>query len=300
MKNTFVKKLCVASATIFFLISCVGSPIYAKHGQGTSTPAVELKDQPYGSHEKQKFDIYLPAGRSAKSTPVLFLIHGGGWAAGNKSSCGKMIELLQTVFPKMAYVAVEYRFADAKAMTDQFPAQEEDVKACIEYVLNNRAKYGISERFVTYGVSAGAHLAMLYAYKYGSGSYKPAAVISMVGPSNLSKIGEQVMMIDQPKREEYFKVFIDAIGGTVEEKSKLYFTSSPINYVTSKSPPTLMLYGSDDLIVPRQQAEELDAKLTTCSVAHTYRLYSGQDHSLGDVKTDVNEEIIRFLYTYLK
>ena len=126
------------------------------------------------------------------------------------------------------------------------------------------------------------------------------AVVNLVGPPNLSKIGEQVMMIDQPKREEYFKVFIDAIGGTVEEKSELYYTSSPINYVTSNSSPTLMLYGEKDLIVPWQQPAELDAKLTACGVEHTYRLYTGQEHNMRDVKEEVNEEIVTFLNTYLK
>ena len=300
MKNTFLKFSHLVFATVLLIIFCAGGPLLAQQEQKISLPAVEMKDQPYGSHEKQKFDIYLPAGRSVKSTPVLFMIHGGGWAAGNKSGFGESVKWFQTAFPQMAYVAVGYRLADSKAGTDQFPTQEEDVRACIEYVLKNRAEYGISERFATYGISAGAHLAMLYAYKYGSISYKPAAVVSIVGPTNLSKIGEQVMMINHPKKEDYFKVFIDAIGGTVEEKSELYRTSSPINYVTSASSPTLMLYGADDPIVPWQQPEELDVKLTAYGVKHTYMLYTGQGHSMKGVSSEMNKEIITFLNTYLK
>ena len=300
MKNTFVKISRLVSATLLMLMFCVGNPLHAQLGQKTSVPAVELKDQPYGSHEKQKFDIYLPAGRSAESTPVLFIIHGGGWAAGNKSSAEPAVKWLQTAFPQMACVAVGYRLVDGKTKTNQFPAQEEDVKACIEYVMNHRAEYGLSDRFVTYGISAGAHLAMLYGYKSGICSYKPVAVISVVGPTNMSLIRKQVMMMDDhPKKEEYAELFVIALGGTEEEKSELYRTSSPINYVTPDSPPTLMLYAGDDLIVPWLQAEELDVKLTAYGVKHRYRLYAGQPHSLRGVSSEVNDETITFLSTYL-
>ena len=299
MKNSFVKFSSFVSATVLLMIFCAGSPLYAEHVQD-SVPVTALMDQPYDRHEKQKFDIYLPVERSVESTPVLFLIHGGGFSIGDKSTCKGMIKLLQTAFPYMAYVAVGYRLVDSKAKTNHFPAQEEDVKACIEYVLNNRTEYGISEKFAVFGASAGAQLALLYAYKYGTGSYKPAAVISLVGSSNMSKIGEQVMANGYPGKETFYQLFIDVVGGTVEEKPELYYTSSPINYVTADSPPTLMLNAENDEIVPRQQSDELDDKLTAYGVEHTYRLYAGQTHNMRDVKNEFNEEIITFLKKYLK
>jgi acetyl esterase/lipase len=207
---------------------------------------------------------------------------------------------IKTDLPQLAFVGVGYRLADGKAMTNQFPSQEEDVKACIEYVMNNRAEYGISDKFAIIGGSAGAHLAMLYAYKYGPGSYQPAGVISWVGPANLSNIHEQLMMTNDPSKNVYDGWFVDAVGGTSKEKPELCFTSSPINYITSTSSPTLMLYGEDDTIVPRQQADELDAKLTSIGVKHTYKLYPGQGHGLTDVFPEVIKETVEFLKVYLK
>ena len=297
----FVLIAFLAFAIVSLSISCGGgNSTRAKQVQETYVSAEELIDQPYGSHDRQKFDIYLPAGRSAASTPVLFLIHGGGWAAGDKSGYRSEINRLQNIFPQMAFVSVGYRLADGKAMTNQFPTQEEDVKACIEYVINNRSQYGISGRFATYGGSAGAHLAMLYAYKYGHGLYKPAAVISLVGPTNLSTVFEQIKMTGDPKKEVYYGWFVDGVGGTPEEKPELCFTSSPINYVTPDSPPTLMLYGADDTVVPPQQAEDLVAKLTSCGVEHTYRLYPGQWHDMKGVVSEIFQELVDFLNTYLK
>jgi acetyl esterase/lipase len=39
----------------------------------------------YGSDPVQNMDIYLAAGRSAPSTKVIILIHGGAWSQGDKS-----------------------------------------------------------------------------------------------------------------------------------------------------------------------------------------------------------------------
>ena len=39
----------------------------------------------YGTDAKQAMDVYLPAGRSTTATPVLILIHGGGWTEGSRN-----------------------------------------------------------------------------------------------------------------------------------------------------------------------------------------------------------------------
>ena len=283
-------------ATVSLSISCAGRSARSK----PFLSAEEMIDQPYGEHDKQKFDIYLPEGRSAESTPVLFVIHGGGWAYGTKSDYNYWIDIIKEDIPHMAFVSVGYRLADGKEMTNQFPAQEEDIKACVEYVMNNRLKYGISDRFVLSGASAGAHLALLQAYKHGSGSYKPAGVVSIIGPANMSNVFEQIMATDDLNKETFFNWFVDAVGGTPEEKPELCYTSSPVNYVASDSPPTLLLYGDIDPIVPRQQADELAAKLTEFGVEHTYRLYPGIGHNVSEVFTDMMKEFVDFIKKCLK
>ena len=40
----------------------------------------------YGSDIRQRFDVYAPA--DAKGAPVIFMVHGGGWAYGDKSARG--------------------------------------------------------------------------------------------------------------------------------------------------------------------------------------------------------------------
>ncbi|WP_277374794.1 hypothetical protein [Pseudomonas sp. AA-38] len=42
-----------------------------------------LHDQPYGTHPRQVFDVYLPP--NPQSAPILFMVHGGGWYTGDKA-----------------------------------------------------------------------------------------------------------------------------------------------------------------------------------------------------------------------
>ena len=43
-----------------------------------------LNDVPYGSHERQKVDIYIPDSPVTRNGLIL-AIHGGGWRQGDKS-----------------------------------------------------------------------------------------------------------------------------------------------------------------------------------------------------------------------
>src|SRR4051812_43156305 len=47
-----------------------------------------IPDIPYGSDPAQRFDVYVPARAPAGAVPapVLFFVHGGGWAHGDKTN----------------------------------------------------------------------------------------------------------------------------------------------------------------------------------------------------------------------
>jgi acetyl esterase/lipase len=81
------------------------------------------KDVVYGTGggEELKLNIGRPRELSAP-TPCIVIIHGGGWAAGNKNGHDAQVRELA----KKGYVAatVAYRFAPKHI----FPAQIEDVK----------------------------------------------------------------------------------------------------------------------------------------------------------------------------
>src|SRR6478609_11178513 len=110
----------------FLLLLTAGLASCKKDDDAETTDSVSIwMDQRYGTHPQQKFDIFIPTAHS-ENTPVLFLIHGGGWRSGDKSELSSTIETYQNLFPNHALVTMNYRLYAAGA--NQFPVQEQDVK----------------------------------------------------------------------------------------------------------------------------------------------------------------------------
>lgn len=276
--------------SLVFVFACKKKP---KEPEYTPPVAENFLNESYGNDPKQKFNIYLPANRTTTTTPVLFLIHGGAWRGGDRSDFNNSIDPLKAMFPNYAFVSISYRLYAGGF--NKFPVQENDVKSCIEQVLNNYEQYKVSKSFGVLGLSAGAHLSMLYAYKYGSTSYMPKAVVSWSGPTDFKSFYNGVS-------STLVKTWIaDVAGNLSASDSLIYHSSSPARYVTANSPPTLLIQGQADTVVPYQQSDLMNAKLNQFNVPHVYKLYPNEGHSYsGAAANDALSQTQTFLNTYLK
>ena len=120
-----------------------------------STSPETLVDIAYGADPKQKMDVYLPANRSTEKTPVLFLIHGGGWNSGDKSQLTPYITALQKRLPEYAFVNINYRLFNFNTGNNRFPAQEDDVKNAVRFFREKASGYKVSPNIILLGASAG-------------------------------------------------------------------------------------------------------------------------------------------------
>ncbi len=240
----------------------------------------------YGTSSEQTMDVYLPAGRSAASTKVIVMIHGGAWNAGDKTDLTEYADSMRKRLPDYAVFNINYRLALGSNL---FPAQENDVKSAVQFLLNNAADYGISQKFVLLGASAGAHLALLQGYKYAS-QINPKAIVSFFGPTDLAD------MYKNPANPLVPAGLISVIGKTPTQDSLLYANSSPINFVKSNSAPTLLLHGGMDPLVNATQATRLKAKLDAAVVVNQYVFYPSEGHGwFGATLTDSFNKIESFL-----
>src|SRR6187399_2781088 len=160
---------------IIFISSC------KKDDDKEQDMSVTMLNVSYGTDAQQKMDVYLPANRSATTTKVIIMIHGGGWNTGDKADFNEYVDSLKKREPSYAIFNINYRLANTP---DLFPVQEQDVKTAVEFINSKRQEYKISDKFVLVGASAGAHLALLQGYKYPS-PVKPKAIIDFFGPTDL-------------------------------------------------------------------------------------------------------------------
>lgn len=240
----------------------------------------------YGSSPEQKMDIYLPAARSTTTTKVMILIHGGGWNAGDKIDFNTYIDTLKKRNPSYAIFNINYRLANNPNL---FPAQENDVRAAIDYIYSKRDEYKVSDKFVLLGASAGGHLALLHGYKYSS-PVKVKAIIDFFGPTDLADTYNNPANILIPL------LLINVTGGTPTTHAAIYQQSNPLNFITAQSPPTLIFHGGIDNIVAPSQSVFLRNKLQTNGVIHEYVLYPSEGHGwVGANLTDSFNKIVVFL-----
>lgn len=242
-------------------------------GDNPTDPSAEktMKNVAYGSDAAQKMDIYLPGGRTAASTKVIVMIHGGAWASGDKGDFDPYVDSLKQRLPGYAIFNINYRLSTGVA--NPFPAQENDVKAAIDFIYGKRSEYIISDKFVLLGASAGGHLALLQGYKYSS-PVKPKAIVDFFGPTDMTDLYNNPASPMIPQ-----SAVASIVGATPTTNPTLYQQSSPITFVTAQSPPTIILHGGTDPLVSPSQSVALDAKLQTTGVVHQYVFYPTEGHS---------------------
>jgi acetyl esterase/lipase len=230
----------------------------------------------YGTDPQQKMDVYLPAGRSRDSTKVLVLIHGGGWNTGDKADFAEYLSILKQRLPDFALININYRLATGSNL---FPVPEMDVQAAVSFIIGKGDEYLFNPNRLSFlGVSAGGHLALLQAYKYPSSRVK--AVVDFFGPTDMAD------MYNNPRNPLVPIAVAAVMGGTPAAKPLLYQQSSPINYVSTQSPPTLILHGGDDPLVDPSQSLSLRAKLTLVGVVSQMAFYPTEGHGWTGAKLD--------------
>lgn len=295
--KSFAFTLCIFNINFVYLMKLIFSILLAtslmackKNDGKDEAPASTgstMKDVSYGSDAAQKMDIYLPAGRTTSATKVLVLIHGGGWTGGDKAEFDPYIQTLMQRLPDYALFNINYRLATSNA--NRFPAQENDVKAAMEFISNKAGEYKVSQNVVLLGFSAGAHLALLQGYKHTS-PVKPRAIVSFFGPTDL------VDMYNNPT-STFTTLLLEAlIGASPTQNIGAYQQSSPAFFVNGSSAPTMILHGGQDNLVAPSQATLLDNKLQAAGVARQYVYYPNEGHGwFGPSLEDSFNKIEAFL-----
>src|SRR5918993_3061393 len=117
------------------------------------------RDVVYGKGGGEDLTLSISRPKNAdRSTrlPCILVIHGGGWAQGNKAAH----EDTTWQLAQRGYVAatIGYRLAPKHL----FPAAVEDVKCAARFLRANADQYGIDpDRLGAIGFSAGGHLSMM-------------------------------------------------------------------------------------------------------------------------------------------
>lgn len=222
-----------------------------------------------------KLDVYSP--QTPVNAAALLLIHGGGWTTGDRRQLAQMANRMA----ESGYVCFvpQYRLSGQA----KYPAAAQDIQSALNWITENAGHYNIRpEKIIAAGFSAGGHLAALLGTTYHKSLYrnglctsqthgKPAAIIDIDGilafihpesgeGNDGKKLSSATQWFGYPKS-----------SGTAGWEE-----ASPLNHVSSQTPPTLFINSS----VKRMHAgrEDFNAILQKNGVYHEVHEFENAPH----------------------
>ena len=262
---------------------------------GPADPVANFADVPYADvSPAQVLDLWLP--ESAPGPwPLVILIHGGGFKAGDKAS--QMARVRTVLAAGYAAASIDYRLSGEA----RFPAAVQDAKAAVRYLRANAAAYSLdAERFAVWGVSAGANLALMIGVSGGrltdlddpelghvGVSSAVSAVVAWYPPVDFLVMAEQARR-SYPKRCKGSPPDTDAadsnasryLGAPVQEVPEVAAAANPISYLATATdlPSFSLAVGSADCVVPSAQSRLLHAALRAVGARSSLIVVPGAAH----------------------
>lgn len=174
-----------------------------------------------------------------------------------------------------------------------------DIHRAIRFIRHNAAKWNINpDHLGITGGSAGGHLSLTMGTQGGPGkadakdpvdreSSAVQAVACFFPPTdflNYGSPGEDAVGVGTLKN---FKGAFGPESDTPEGRQKLGKQVSPIYYITDKMPPTLIIHGDADKLVPIQQAESFVAKAKEAGATAKLIPHPGGAHGWANMGADL-------------
>ena len=207
-----------------------------------------------------------PGSPTAGPFPAVIVVHGGGWAGGNKAMEGEVQPILGPLTQGgLAWFSVDYRLSRQA----RYPACIEDVETAVQFVRNHAKEYNIDpEKIALSGDSAGGHIVNMLAVRATPDhpERRLAAVVCFYGPNDL---------VEDSFRRNTPSPSLQALFGIPPNKLdtatvKLLQDASPTAFVSPNLPPYLLLHGTADQSVDYPGSiiwkEDLDALGVPCEL----------------------------------
>lgn len=251
MNNFRFSKLHGLAALIF--------PLLASHASAQS----RMTDVVYMKSGGAAFTMEVVKPAKPNRAAVIIMV-SGGWVSDHS-----MIKTFGGGIEKAFGDAGFTVFSVVHGAQPRFKVDEivEQVRTAAKFVKAHARDYGVdSNRIGVTGISSGGHLSLMV-----GGSKDPLvnAVAAIAPPTDLANWGKpSFLFTDEPA----LSMFIPAVGidrqGSQDDAIAKATTLSPINFIGPKFPPTLIVHGDDDKLVPLQQSQSFAQALAKAGVEH--------------------------------
>jgi len=260
---------------LLFLAGALVAGALASRAQTTPQAGQESEPDSFVYEQVGGKDLKLYVFEPAKSEyrkprGAILLFHGGGWSAGTAEWTYGLARYFASL--GMVGISVEYRLSDGKQVTP-FDAVE-DGKAAVRWVRGHAAVLNVDpKKIAAYGESAGGLIAEATATTSESPSKE-----ELNGVPNALVLFSPALNIEQNER---FK----KLAGTSRDVGSI----APMQHVRKGMPPTIILTGELDKLIPAAALAEFCDKMRQNRNRCELQIYPGAGHML-DTPGDQGED----------
>ena len=230
-----------------------------------ATPATHV-DVAYGTHFRQTMDVWLA--KSAKPTPVVFYIHGGGWGAQDKTDIHQHLDVRAFLDAGISVASINYRFlADANAAKVTPPLQRPlmDAARALQHLRSKAGEWNLDKTCIAAsGVSAGGCSSLWLAMHDDMADAQATDPISRESTRVLFTVTKAPQPSLDPKQlvewipnSEYGGHAFGYIGKTRKETFAPFLANrekhlaelrewSPMSHASADDPPAVLLTTKED------------------------------------------------------
>lgn len=247
-------------------------------------------------------DVYEPKWKH-NGAGVIFAV-SGGWFSAKQASPPRFYD----EFLRRGYVVFAVYHGSQPRFT--IPEIVQDMHRATRFVRHNALKYGVDpDRIGITGGSAGGHLSLMQGCAPKEGNPRAGDPVERES----SRVAAVACFFPPTDFLNYGKEKEDAVGGTLrgfkapfdfnsldpksnsfvlitepDKRREILKQVSPAHLVTPKAPPTLIVHGDADTLVPIQQAELIIARLKEAKVPCELVVKPKAGHGWPDMVHDIN------------
>ena len=219
----------------------------------------------YGDAPEQVMDVWRRTDLPAEPAPVLIFVPGGAWVHGKRTLQGYAL-LAELAAEGWVCLSIDYRTSPRH----RWPRHLTDVKTAIAWARANVDQFGGDRDFVAIaGCSAGGHLAALAGLTHDDdGRYEELHPEADTSVDAVVGIYGRYDWEDRSTQErELFMGFLEnvVVRKRHEHHPELYRNASPMARIRSDAPPFFIVHGSNDSLIPVDQARAFVERLRVVS-----------------------------------
>lgn len=252
------------------------------------------------------FDVFTP--KKDPNGAAIVAVVSGGWFSSHEAIDSPFIMPVVLEHVRRGYTVFTVVHGSQPKFT--IPECVADMNRALRFIRSRAKEYGIDpERIGITGGSAGGHLSLMIGAAGTTGDPKAKDPVDRVSsrvqavgcyypPTDFLNYGEKGKDAVGRGILANFKAAFDvremdpktkALERTMSDDEKLLELGrriSPITHVSADDPPTLIIHGDADKLVPIQQAETFLAKLKEAGVATELVVKKGAAHGWPDLAKD--------------